>query len=134
MNIPRSRTARRAALAGGSGPDVCRLMTPAQAGAATGEKVGPFKQSLPGITDSCTARLTPGGAAIFVTLTVHQGIDLSSSNLARPSGGQPVPGLGGHAYCIAGLLEVLQGSNQLNVTSDSCAHSAALARIALPKL
>jgi len=123
-----------AALAGGAGIDVCKLLTPAQASAAIGEKVGKFRQSLPGITDSCTATLTPGAAAIFVTLTVHQGIDPSSFNLARPSGGQPVPGLGGSAYCIAGLLEVLQGSNQLNVTSDSCPHSAALARIALPKL
>ena len=71
---------------------------------------------------------------MFVTLTVHQGIDLSSFNLARPCGGQPVPGLGGNAYCVAGLLEVLRGSNQLNVTSDSCAHSAALPQIAVPKL
>ena len=119
---------------GGASVDVCKLLTPGQASAAIGEKVGKFKQSLPGITDSCTASLTPGAAAVFVTVTVHQGIDLPSFNLALPSGGQPVPGLGGDAYCVAGLLEVLRGSNQLNVTSDSCAHSAALARIALPKL
>jgi hypothetical protein len=112
---------------------VCQLLTPAQASAAIGEKVGKFKQSLPGITDSCTASLTPGGSD-FRVLDRHQGIDQSSFNLARPSGGRPVPGLGGSAYCIAGLLEVLQGSNQLNVTSDSCAHSAALTRIAVPKL
>ena len=119
---------------GGASVDVCKLLTPAQASAAIGEKVGKFKQSLPGITDSCTASLTPGAAAVFVTVTVHQGVDLSNFNLARPSGGQPVPGLSGAAYYVAGLLEVLSGSNQLNVTSDSCAHSAALARIAVPKL
>ena len=123
-----------ASAAGGASVNVCQLLTPAQASAAIGEKVGKFKQSLPGITDSCTASLTPGAAAIFVTLTVHQGIDQSGFSLARPSGGQPVPGLGGSASCVAGLLEVLQGSIQLNVTSDSCAHSAALARIAVPKL
>ena len=123
-----------ASAAGGASVNVCQLLTPAQASAAIGEKVGKFKQSLPGITDSCTASLTPGAAAIFVTLTVHQGIDQSGFSLARPSGGQPVPGLGGSASCVAGLLEVLQGSIQLNVTSDSCAHSAALARIAAPKL
>lgn len=69
-----------------------------------------------------------------MTLTVHQGVDLSGFNLTRPSGGQAVSGLGGNAYCIDGLLEVLNGSNQLNVTSDTCPHSAELARIALPKL
>jgi hypothetical protein len=45
--------------------------------------------------------------------------------LAAACGGSASPG---------GVLEVLQGSSQLNVTSDSCAHSAALARIALPRL
>jgi hypothetical protein len=131
---PVASASEPAASAGGAGIDACKLLTPAQASAAVGEKVGKFRQSLPGITDSCTATLTPGAAAVFVTLTVHQGIDPSSFNLVRPSGGQPVSGLGGNAYCIAGLLEALQGSNQLNVTSDSCPHSAALARIALPRL
>jgi hypothetical protein len=55
-------------------------------------------------------------------------------NLLRPAAAKNVSGLGSQAYCAAvgGLLEVLGGTNQLAVVSNSCAGSEALARIALP--
>jgi hypothetical protein len=117
--------------------DACKLLTPAQIASVIGEKVKPLADSLPGQDYSCATDTGPdSGTYIIVSVTVHGNSSSQALSLDKPATAQDVSGLGNEAFCTPGdfLLEVLDGTNLLDVGSNSCAHSEALARIALPKL
>jgi hypothetical protein len=117
--------------------DACKLLTPAEIASVLGEKVAPLADSLPGQDYSCaTDTGSDSGTYIIVSVTVHGNADSQALNLDRPANAQNVSGLGSDAFCSPTdfLLEVLDGTNLLDIGSNSCAHSEALARIALPKL
>jgi hypothetical protein len=117
--------------------DACKLLTPAQIAGVIGEKVAPLADSLPGQDYSCATNTGPdSGTYIIVSVTVPGNADAQALNLDKPATAQNVSGLGSDAFCSPGdfLLEVLDGTNLLDIGSNSCAHSEALARIALPKL
>jgi hypothetical protein len=115
----------------GTAVDACKLLTPAEVKLATGETIGPFKPSLPGIKNVCIA-LTSTGTEVNVS--VHQSSP-QTFGIAKPSGTQAISGLGDRAYCeIGSLVWVLKGSQELGVSASTCAQAAALARIALTRL
>ena len=115
----------------GTPVDACKLLTAAEVKQVTGETVGPFKPSLPGLNNVCIAISSSG---MEVNVSVHPSSP-QTFGIAKPSGTQAISGLGDRAYCqISSLVWVLRGSQELGVSASTCAQAVALARIALTRL
>ena len=111
--------------------DACKLLTAADVKQVTGQTIGRFKPSLPGLKNVCIALTSTG---MEVNVSVHASSPLTFGS-GKPSGTMAISGLGDKAYCeIGSLVFVLTGTEELGVSAGSCAQAASLARIALSRL